>query len=97
MRLRKSVMVLALALGCVVAPLATAEEPIATALDTSDAEDFLGSWKLTLDIMNRPFELILNIAYKFLENIVQGDHADGSTVLVDYQRDVCMLRQKEGQ
>ncbi len=62
MRLRTFVLLLTtVALGFAGIP-AHAEDPVATSVNTADAQDYLGSWKLTLEIMNRPFELILNIA-----------------------------------
>jgi hypothetical protein len=43
------------------APQAHAEEPIATELATADASQFVGLWKVNAVIMERPFELFLNI------------------------------------
>lgn len=41
---------------------AQAEEPIATALDTSEVEDYLGMWRLTIDIMGNEIEMFLTFA-----------------------------------
>lgn len=40
---------------------AAAEDPIATTLDTSQAQGFLGLWKVTMDIMGNEMSLFLNI------------------------------------
>lgn len=40
---------------------AAAEDPIATSLDTSQATDFLGNWKIILDLMGNEIELFINI------------------------------------
>ena len=41
---------------------AQAEEPIATALDTSEVEDYLGMWLLSIDIMGNEIEMFLTFA-----------------------------------
>lgn len=41
---------------------ATAEDPIATTLDTSEAQGYIGLWKLTIDIVGTKMDLFLNIA-----------------------------------
>lgn len=46
----------------VAAPLAQAEDPIATELATAEAEEWVGLWKINTVIMDRDFELFLNIA-----------------------------------
>ncbi|MFP6617468.1 MAG: DUF2911 domain-containing protein [Candidatus Hydrogenedentota bacterium] len=40
---------------------AHAEDAIATELSTSEANDFIGNWKIMTEIMDQPFELFLNI------------------------------------
>lgn len=44
------------------APFAQAEDPIATELATADAKEWIGLWKINTVIMDRDFELFLNIA-----------------------------------
>jgi hypothetical protein len=41
---------------------AAAEEPVATELAVAEAEDYLGLWKIAIEVMGMNFELILNIA-----------------------------------
>lgn len=43
-------------------PAVRAEDPIATALDASEAGDFLGAWKLEIEVMSRKLELYLTVA-----------------------------------
>ena len=62
MRVRSYLMFLTVVSVCFIGVSALAEDPIATELDTSEAQGYLGVWKLTLNVMDRPFELILTIA-----------------------------------
>ena len=41
---------------------AQAEEPIATVLDTSEVEDYLGMWRLTIDVRDNEIEMFLTFA-----------------------------------
>jgi hypothetical protein len=50
-----------LALAVLTMP-ASAEEPVATELAVAEAEDYLGLWKLAIEVMGMNFELILNVA-----------------------------------
>lgn len=55
------ILICALAVALCSNPLARAEEPVPTALDTAEAAEYLGLWKLTLDLMGREMELFLDI------------------------------------
>ncbi len=50
-----------LVLAVFVAPV-SAEEPVATALDVSEANDFVGIWNVKIEVMGNEFELILTIS-----------------------------------
>lgn len=39
-----------------------AEEPVATALDVSEASDYLGIWNIKIEVMGNEFELILTLS-----------------------------------
>ncbi len=52
----------ALACAVVLCPAARAEDPIATALDIGDAQDFVGAWSLEIEVMQRKIELYLTIS-----------------------------------
>lgn len=54
-------MALIATLGMMPGGNATAEEPIASTLDASQASDFLGNWKIVLDIMGNKIELFINV------------------------------------
>lgn len=50
-----------LAMAVLVCPGTHAEQPVATALDSSEAKDYMGAWKLSLEVMQRKLDMYLTI------------------------------------
>lgn len=53
--------VIALALIAGFTPAARAEEPIPTELETSNAQEFIGNWAVTIEVMGREIDLFINV------------------------------------
>ncbi len=62
MQLLHKTMFVTLALALLVCPMVRAEQPVATALDSSEAGDYMGAWKLELEVMSRKLEMYLTIS-----------------------------------
>ena len=63
MKMRVVGVALAILLGVIPCMnMAHAEDPVATQLSTSEAEDYLGLWKITLDLMGNELSLYLDFA-----------------------------------
>jgi len=55
------VAVCAMALAAAIAPVAFAEEPVPTKLDSSEARDYINNWAVTIDMMGRQMNFNMNV------------------------------------
>jgi len=49
------------AVALALCPAVRAEQPVATALDSSEAKEYMGVWKLSLEVMERKIDLYMSI------------------------------------
>lgn len=60
-RILYKAMLVVLAMAVVICPGARAENPVATALDSSEAQEYMGAWKISLEVMQRKLDMYLTI------------------------------------